>query len=81
MRVILIALFLTVVSASAFAQSNQGSIAGTIFDRLGRMVENAPVAATNIDTARSIAPKATARAPGDCPCRPGPTSFRLRSPA
>jgi hypothetical protein len=38
------------ITALSFAQSNQGSIAGTIFDRLGRMVQSAPVEVKNTDT-------------------------------
>lgn len=50
MRTIVIAFCLTAIAALTFAQSNQGSIAGTIFDRLGRMVQSAPVEVTNTDT-------------------------------
>src|SRR5579871_4901686 len=50
MRTVLIAICLTAVSAVTFAQSNQGSISGTIYDRLGRMVQSAPVEVTNVST-------------------------------
>ncbi|HTA45540.1 MAG TPA: carboxypeptidase-like regulatory domain-containing protein [Bryobacteraceae bacterium] len=50
MRTALIAICLAAVSVLAFAQSNQGSIAGTIFDRIGRMVQSAPVELMNVET-------------------------------
>jgi hypothetical protein len=50
MRAAVIAFCLMGITALTFAQSNQGSIAGTIFDRLGRMVQSAPVEVKNTDT-------------------------------
>ncbi len=50
MRAVLIAICLLAVAAVTFAQSDHGSLSGTISDRLGRMVESAPVEVKNTDT-------------------------------
>jgi hypothetical protein len=50
MRSPLIAVCLTIFAALTPAQSTQGSLAGTIFDRLGHMVQSAPVQLINTET-------------------------------
>jgi hypothetical protein len=50
MRAFLIAVCLIAVTSPAFAQTGQGSLQGSIFDRLGHYVFHAPVQVTNVDT-------------------------------
>jgi Carboxypeptidase regulatory-like domain len=50
MRSILIAICLVLISTTAFPQDNQGGIFGLVSDRTARLVANAPIEATNVDT-------------------------------
>jgi hypothetical protein len=49
----LLALFVTLAAAPAFAQSDRGSITGTVTDPSGAVVQNAKVTATSLDTGES----------------------------
>jgi Carboxypeptidase regulatory-like domain len=46
----LLALFMTLAAATVFAQSDRGSITGTVTDPSGAVVPNAKVTATSLDT-------------------------------
>src|ERR1043165_2123506 len=46
----LLALFMTLAAANVFAQSDRGSITGTVTDPSGAVVPNAKVTATSLDT-------------------------------
>jgi Carboxypeptidase regulatory-like domain len=48
--VVLLAVFAAVSSVGAHAQSNNGSIVGTVTDSTGAVIPNATVAVTNVDT-------------------------------
>ena len=50
MRSILIVVGLFVLSSAVFAQSNQGSITGTLSDPTGAVIANAAIDAKNVDT-------------------------------
>jgi uncharacterized protein (DUF2141 family) len=49
MRALSIVVRLIVVTSLTFAQTGQGSLQGSIFDRLGHYVFHAPVQVTNTD--------------------------------
>jgi hypothetical protein len=50
MRASLAAVCLVVFSWAAFAQTDRGTITGTITDPAGAVVPNAPIEARNVDT-------------------------------
>jgi hypothetical protein len=55
MRAFATVILLIAAAAATFAQSDGGSISGTILDRLGRYIASAPVAVTNADTGAKYA--------------------------
>ncbi len=50
MTVILLAVFAAMSAVGAYAQSDDGSIVGTVTDQTGAVIPNASIAVTNVDT-------------------------------